>query len=71
MKTLLATLVFTLAGLLRSRALLHLEILSLRQQLAMVTARYHERLRTRRHERFFSVWLYRIWSACLAPVAVA
>ena len=70
MKTLLAPVLFTLAGLLRSRALLHLEILSLRQQLAMVTARDHKRLRTRPHERFFWVWLYRIWPGCLATLAV-
>ena len=70
MKALLAPLLFTLAGLLRSRALLHLEILSLRQQLAMVAARDHKRLRTRRHERFFWVWLYRIWPGCLATLAV-
>ena len=70
MKTLLAPLLFTLAGLLRSRGLLHLEILALRQQLAMVTARDHKRLRTRRHERLFWVWLYRFWPGCLAPVAV-
>ncbi len=44
MKTLLAPVLFTLAGLLRSRALLHLEILSLRQQLAMVTVRNHKPL---------------------------
>ena len=59
MKTLLTPLLFTLAGVLRSRGLLHLEILALRQQLAMVTARDHKRLRTRRHERLFWVWLYR------------
>jgi len=51
MKTLLAPRLFTLAGLLRSRALLHLEILPLRQQLSMVTARDHKRLRTRRPSR--------------------
>ena len=44
MKTLLPPLLTTLAGLLRSRGLLHLEILSLRQQLATVTARDHKQL---------------------------
>jgi len=47
MKTLLAPLLFTCTGLLRSRALLHLEIVSLRQQLAMAAAREHRRLRSR------------------------
>ena len=36
MKTILFPLLATLGGLLRSRTLLHLEILALRQQLAMV-----------------------------------
>ncbi len=70
MKTPFAPLLFTLTGLLRSRAHLHLEILSLRQQLAMVTARDHKRLRSRGHERLFWVWLYRIWPGCLATLAV-
>ncbi len=38
MKTIFFPLLATLAGLLRSRALLHLEILALRQQLAMLYA---------------------------------
>ncbi len=38
MKTVLLPLLATLADLLRSRALLHLEILALRQQLAMLSA---------------------------------
>ncbi len=70
MKTLLAPLLFTLAGLLRSRTLLHLEILSLRQQLAMAAARDHRRLRSRGHDRLFWVWLYRIWPGCLATLVV-
>ena len=68
MKTPLAPLLFTLAGLLRSRTLLHLDILSLRQQLAMAAARDHRRLRSRGHERLFWVWLYRIWPGCLATL---
>ena len=59
-----------MAALLRSRALLHLEILSLRQQLAMVTARDHKRLRSRRHERLFWIWLYRLWPGCLTTLSV-
>jgi len=53
MKTMLHPLLATLASLLRSRAVLHLEILALRQQLAMVTARDRKRLRFRRRERLF------------------
>ncbi len=55
MKTILVPLLATLAGLLRNRALLHLEILALRQQLAMVTARDRKRLRFRHLERLFWV----------------
>ena len=70
MKTILIPLLATLAGLLRSRAVLHLEILALRQQLAMVTAKEHKRLRFRLSERLFWVWFYRIWPGCLETLAV-
>ena len=69
MKTILLPLLATLAGLLRNRAVLHLEILALRQQLAMVT-RKDRKLRFRRRERLFWVWLYRIWPGCLETLAV-
>ena len=70
MKTILVPLLATLAGLLRNRALLHLEILALRQQLAMVTARDRKRLRFRHLERIFWVWFYRRWPGCLETFAV-
>ena len=69
MKTILLPLLTTLAGLFRSRAVLHLEILALRQQLAMVAHR-DRKLRFRRRERWFWIWLYRIWPGCLATLAV-
>ena len=69
MKTILLPLLATLAGLLRSRAVLHLEILALRQQLAMVTHK-DRKLRFRRRERLFWIWLYRIWPGCLETLAV-
>jgi len=55
MKTILRPLLATLAGIFRSRALLQLEILALRQQLAMITARDRKRLRFLRRERLFWV----------------
>ena len=58
MKTILDPLLTTLVDLLRSRALLHLEMLALRQQLAMVTSRDNKRHRFRLSERIFWVWLY-------------
>ncbi len=70
MKTILRPLLATLAGLFRSRAVLHMEILALRQQLAMVTERDGKRLRFRRRERLFWVWLYRIWPGCLQTLHV-
>ena len=70
MKTLLLPLLTTAAGLFRNRALLHLEILALRQQLAMIAERDCKRLRFRRRERLFWVWLYRLWPGCLETLAV-
>ena len=58
MKTVVLPMPATLAGLLRTRALLHLEILALRQQLAMVTARDRKRLRFRQRDRLLWIWLY-------------
>lgn len=45
MKTLLLPLLATLSGVFQRRAELHMEILVLRQQLAMVTQRNPKRLR--------------------------
>ena len=70
MKTILFALVTTLADLQRSRAALHLEMLALRQQLAMVTHRDSKRFCFRRSERVFWVWLYRLWPGCLHSIAI-
>lgn len=69
MKTILIPLLATLSGVLRSRAVLHLEILSLRQQLAMATHK-GRKLRFRWRERLFWIWLYRIWPGCVETLAV-
>ncbi len=70
MRTLLILLLATLVDLLRSRASLQLEMLALRQQLAMDTSRDGKRLRFRQSERIFWVWLYRLWPACLQTLAI-
>ena len=70
MKTIFRPLLATLAGVFRGRAVLHLEILALRQQLAMVTARGCKRLRFRYRERLFWVWFYRFWPGCLETLTV-
>ena len=69
MKTTIFPLFATLAGLLRSRTVLQLEILAFRQQLAMVTQK-SRKLRFRRRERIFLIWLYRIWPGCLETLAI-
>jgi hypothetical protein len=53
MKTILVPLLATLVDLLRSRASLHLEMLALRQQLAMVANRDNKRHRFPPIERIF------------------
>jgi hypothetical protein len=60
MNSLLLPLLTMLAGLLRSRAVLHMEILALRQPLAGVTARGRKRLRFGQRERFFWICVYRV-----------
>ena len=70
MKTLLLPLLAAMADLLRSRASLQLEILSLRQQLATVTNCDGKRLRFSRSQRIFWVWLYRFWPGCLHTLAI-
>jgi len=70
MKTILITLGATLADLLRSRASLQLEILALRQQLAMVADRDRKRLSFHKSERILWVWLYRLWPACLQTLKI-
>ena len=70
MQTILVRLLTTLADLLRSRASLHLEILAVREQLAMVANRDNKRHRFRPRERIFSVWLYQLWPDCLRTLAI-
>ena len=70
MKTILAPLLATLMDLLRSRASLHLEVLALRQQLAVVASRDKKRHRCHTSERIFWVWLYRLWPSCLQTSAI-
>ncbi len=70
MKTILFPLLITLVDLLRSRAALQLEMLALRQQLAMVTHRDSKRFCFQTSERVFWIWLYRLWPDCLQTLAI-
>lgn len=65
MRTIALPVLCTLLGLLQNRAVLHLEILALRQQLAMVNQTPHKRLRFNWGQRLFWVCLYRLWPGCL------
>ena len=55
----------TLIGLFQSRAHPHLEILALRQRLAMVNQTRRKRLRFHCGQRLFWICLYRLWPGCL------
>ena len=70
MRTIVFLILSTLLGLLRNRSLLHLEILALRQQLAMVNQTSRKRPRFRNRERLFWVWLYRLWPGCLQTLKI-
>ena len=70
MRTVLVSLFETLIDILRSRASLHLEMLAMHQQLAMMADRDRKRLRFRPSERIFWVWLYRLWPACLQTLMI-
>jgi hypothetical protein len=70
MKTIFITLSAALADLLRSRASLQLEIIALRQQLAMVADRDRKRHSFHQGERIFWVWLYRLSPTCLQTLVI-
>lgn len=70
MKTILITLSATLTDLLRSRASFQLELLALRQQLAMVADRDRKRRSFNQSDRIFWVWLYRLWLSCLETLMI-
>ena len=70
MRTITLPVLSTLLGLFRTRALLHLEVLALRQQLAMVNQSPRKRLRFHWCQRLFWVWLYRLWPECLQTLRV-
>jgi transposase InsO family protein len=55
---------------LRDRAALQLELVALRHQLAVLERKRTTRLRLTRFDRFFWVWLYRLWPGCLDAVVI-
>ena len=70
MKTVALPVLCTLIGIFQSRARLHLEILALRQQLAMVNRTPRKRLRFHWSQRLFWICLYRLWPGCLQTLRV-
>ena len=70
MRTAALPVLCTLLGLRQSRARLHLEILALRQQLAMVHQTPLKRLRFHWGQRLFWICLYRLWPGCLPILRV-
>jgi putative transposase len=54
-----------LAGRLRSRAELELEVMALRHQLAVLRRQRPGRNRLSQLDRLLWVWLYRVWPRCL------
>ncbi len=55
---------------LRDRAALQLELIALRHQLAVLERKRTTRLPLTRFDRFFWVWLYRVWPGCLVAVVI-
>ena len=70
MRTIALPVLSTLLGLLRNHAFLHLEILALRQPLAMENQTPRKQLRFHWGQRLFWVWLYRLWPGCLQTLQV-
>jgi hypothetical protein len=70
MRTLLIPLLHTLAAAVRSRAALHLEILALRQQLAVLHYGGPKRSHLRPVDRFFWVCLSKLWPGWRKPLII-
>ncbi len=70
MQTILALLRSVVLPSLRDRASLQLELIALRHQLAVLERIRTTRPRLTRIDRFFWVWLYRLWPGCLDVVVM-
>jgi putative transposase len=63
MTSVLLSLLLTVRGLARSRAVLHLEVLALRHQVQVLQRSRPRRLPLRTADRWLWVWLSRVWTA--------
>ena len=70
MRTLVIPRLHTLAAAFRSRAALQLEILDLRQQLALLHHSRSKRPHLRPLDRFFWACLYKLWSGWRNPLII-
>lgn len=60
----------TLRSCARSRAVLHLEVLALRNQLLVLNRSRPQRLRLAQADRLLWVWLSRVWNEWRAAVII-
>ena len=70
MHTILTLLRSVVVPSLRNRAALHLELIALRHQVAVLERKRTTRPRLTRTDRFLWVWLYRLWPGCLDAVVI-
>ncbi len=70
MHTIRTLLLSVVVPCLRDRASLQLELIALRHQLTVLERKRTTRPRLTRIDRFFWVWLYRLWSGCLDVVVI-
>ena len=70
MRTVLVPLLHSLAAAVRSRTALHLEILALRQQLAVLNHTRPRRSHLRPADRFFWACLSKLWSGWRNPLVI-
>ena len=70
MHTILSLLLSAVLPSLRDRASLQLELIALRHQLLVLERKRTTRPRLTRIDRFFCVWLYRLWPSGLDIVVI-
>ncbi len=70
MRTILSLLLSAVLPSLRDRAALQLELIALRHQLLVLERKRTTRPRLGRIDRFFWVWLYRLWPGCVNAVVI-
>src|SRR6266487_1973752 len=70
MMSVLISVLAALRGLIRSRAVLHLEVLALRHQLQVLQRSQPRRLRLARADRWLWAWLSRAWGDWRTAVVI-